>query len=60
MATADNSFSGVMQERCNDCNENIAFYVVVPEMKAWLLAEPLLMRKVVEKDAEKAHAGCRG
>ncbi len=59
MATADSLFSGIVQEKCNDCNENIAFYVVVPEMKAWLLAEPLQMKKVVEKNAEASHAGCK-
>jgi hypothetical protein len=59
MATADSSFSGVLQERCNDCNENVAFYVVVPEMKAWLLAEPLEMKKVEEQEGTSARCKCQ-
>ncbi len=50
MATADSSFSGLVEEQCNDCDENIAFYVMVPQMKAWLLAEPVKMNKVVENE----------
>jgi hypothetical protein len=53
MATGDKSYSGIIQEVCGDCGETIAFYVVLPELKAWLLAEPLLMKKVTEVEEKK-------
>ncbi|MDP2720199.1 MAG: hypothetical protein U1D67_09205 [Dehalococcoidia bacterium] len=53
MATADRAFCGILQEQCSDCNENTAFYVLVPEHKAWLLAEPVEMKVGNEgKDAK--------
>lgn len=50
MATGDKGYSGIIQEECSDCAETIAFYVVMPELKAWLLAEPLQMKKAVESE----------
>ena len=52
MATGDRAYSGIIQEECSDCGQTIAFYVVLPELKAWLLAEPLQMKKA--KDQEEA------
>ncbi len=57
--TADNSHSGIVQQKCSDCKEDIAFYVIIPELKAWLLAEPLKMKKVVDKDSADTHSGKR-
>ncbi len=56
MATGDKSYSGVFVQKCSDCGETTAFYVVIPEFKAWLLAEPLEMKKAKkaeEKGKEK-------
>lgn len=48
MATGDRAYAGIIQEQCSDCAETIAFYVVMPELKAWLLAEPLQMKRAQE------------
>lgn len=56
LATADSSYSGIIQQRCNDCNDDSAFYVVIPELKAWLLAEPLKMKKVIEREEVEPHS----
>ncbi|MBI4331701.1 MAG: hypothetical protein HY673_10520 [Chloroflexi bacterium] len=58
MATGDKGYSGIIQEECSDCGDTIAFYVVMPELKAWLLAEPLQMKRGVE-DEDTAAAGAR-
>ena len=50
MATGDRGYSGIIQEECSDCQQTIAFYVVLPELKAWLLAEPLQMKKAKEQE----------
>lgn len=52
MATGDKNYSGIIEEACSDCAETIAFYVILPEFKAWLLAEPLQMKKA--REAEEA------
>lgn len=51
MATGDKNYSGIIEETCSDCGDTIAFYVVLPELKAWLLAEPLQMKKA--RDSEE-------
>ncbi len=60
MVTTDSSYSGIVEQKCSDCNENNAFYVVIPELKAWLLAQPLKMKRVVEREeVDCAHALAR-
>ncbi len=56
MVTADSAYSGIVQQKCCDCAEDIAFYVIIPELKAWLLAQPLKMKKVQDRETvDPAH-----
>ena len=41
MATCPDDFKGIMESPCSDCSQTVAFYVLMKERKAWLLAEPL-------------------
>lgn len=41
LATCPDDFKGIMESPCSDCGQTVAFYVLMKEHKAWLLAEPL-------------------
>ncbi|MDP2720198.1 MAG: hypothetical protein U1D67_09200 [Dehalococcoidia bacterium] len=49
-ASVDSSFSGLVEESCDGCGDPVAFFINVPQQKAWLLAEPVKMKKMGQKD----------
>lgn len=40
VTTCPEDFNGITEAVCNDCNATVAFYVLMKERKAWILAEP--------------------
>lgn len=45
LATCGDDTKGIIECTCNDCGNSVAFYVLMHERKAWLLAEPVEIQK---------------
>ena len=43
MITCINDFNGVAESNCSDCNKVLAFYLIMEERKAWMLAAQIEM-----------------
>jgi len=43
MITCTDDFNGIAESNCSDCNKVLAFYLVMEERKAWMLAAPIEM-----------------
>jgi hypothetical protein len=56
VTTCPEDFNGIVESECNDCGAIIGFYVVMPERKAWLLAEPVEMVETKKKGTRRKSA----
>ncbi len=43
MITCRDDFNGIAESNCSDCNKALAFYLIMEERKAWMLAAPVEM-----------------
>lgn len=41
LSTCSDDFKGIVETPCSDCGEQVAFYVLMKERKAWMLSEPV-------------------
>lgn len=43
MITCKEDFNGIAQVNCTECNKLVAFYLIMKERRAWMLAESIEM-----------------
>jgi hypothetical protein len=43
MITCRDDFNGIAEANCSECNKVLAFYLIMNERKAWMLAAPIEM-----------------
>jgi hypothetical protein len=43
MITCRDDFNGIAETNCSECNKVLAFYLIMEEHKAWMLAAPIEM-----------------